>query len=85
VQSATFFREAAGVYRHLANEVLPSLCPALPADRPLEAISSVSTAMSLICLAEAQVSLFQCHLLFALLDIHQRIMDGIFLHNFNRQ
>jgi hypothetical protein len=56
VQSATFFREAAGVYHHLANEVLPSLLPALPADRPLEAISSVSTVMSLICLAESQVS-----------------------------
>ncbi|KAE8100756.1 hypothetical protein FH972_018619 [Carpinus fangiana] len=54
VQSATFFREAAGVYHHLANEVLPSLLPALPADRPLEAISSVSTVMSLICLAESQ-------------------------------
>lgn len=56
VQSATFFREAAGVYHHLANEVLPSLGPALPAERPPEAFSSVSTVMSLICLAEAQVS-----------------------------
>ncbi|KAB1221119.1 BRO1 domain-containing protein BROX [Morella rubra] len=54
VQSATFFREAAGVYHHLANEVLPSLGPSLPAERPPEAISSVSTVMSLICLAEAQ-------------------------------
>ncbi|KAG6625808.1 hypothetical protein I3843_15G003700 [Carya illinoinensis] len=54
VQSATFFREAAGVYHHLANEVLPSLGPALPAERPPEAFSSVSTVMSLICLAEAQ-------------------------------
>ncbi|XP_018823695.2 uncharacterized protein LOC108993285 isoform X2 [Juglans regia] len=54
VQSATFFREAAGVYHHLANEVLPSLGPAFPAERPPEAISSVSTVMSLICLAEAQ-------------------------------
>ncbi|KAF5444479.1 hypothetical protein F2P56_033607 [Juglans regia] len=54
VQSATFFREAAGVYHHLANEVLPSLQHALPAERPPEAVSSVSTIMSLICLAEAQ-------------------------------
>jgi hypothetical protein len=56
VQSATFFREAAGVYHHLAQEVLPSLQPALPAERPPEAIASVSTVMSLICMAGAQVS-----------------------------
>lgn len=56
MQSATLFREAAGVYHHLAHEVLPMLEPALPAERPPEAISSVSTAMSLICMAEAQVS-----------------------------
>uniref|UniRef100_A0A2N9F1H6 BRO1 domain-containing protein n=1 Tax=Fagus sylvatica TaxID=28930 RepID=A0A2N9F1H6_FAGSY len=54
VQSATFFREAAGVYHHLAQEVLPSLEPALPAERPPEAIASVSTVMSLICMAGAQ-------------------------------
>ncbi|KAM3691377.1 hypothetical protein ACJW31_08G010800 [Castanea mollissima] len=54
VQSATLFREAAGVYHHLAHEVLPMLEPALPAERPPEAISSVSTVMSLICMAEAQ-------------------------------
>lgn len=56
VLSATFFREAAGVYHHLAYKVLPSLQHALPAERPPEAVSSVSTIMSLICLAEAQVS-----------------------------
>lgn len=55
VQSATLFREAAGVFLYLSKEVLPSLQPALSAERPPEATSSMSTVMSLICLAEAQV------------------------------
>ncbi|CAK9176222.1 unnamed protein product [Ilex paraguariensis] len=54
VQSATLFRKAAGVYHYLAYEVLPSLQPALAPERPPEATSSVSSVMSLICLAEAQ-------------------------------
>lgn len=54
LKSATLFREASGVYHHLANEVLPSLQPSLPVERPPEVVSSVSTVMSLICLAEAQ-------------------------------
>ncbi|KAJ7954066.1 BRO1 domain-containing protein [Quillaja saponaria] len=54
VQSATFFREAAGVYDHLAREILPHLQPMLPPERPPEALSSLSAAMSLICLADAQ-------------------------------
>ncbi|KAK9276233.1 hypothetical protein L1049_005764 [Liquidambar formosana] len=54
VQSATLFRKAAGVYHYLAHEVLPSLQPALAAEKPPESIPSVSTVMSLICLAEAQ-------------------------------
>ena len=56
VQSATLFREAAGVFQHLANEVFPSLQSAQSVERPPEAIPSMSTVMSLICLAEAQVS-----------------------------
>lgn len=54
VQSATLFREAAGVFLYLSQEVFPSLQPALPAERPPEATSYMSTVMSLICLAEAQ-------------------------------
>ncbi|XP_021910132.1 uncharacterized protein LOC110823936 isoform X1 [Carica papaya] len=54
VQSATLYREAAGIFNHLAHEVIPSLQPALSAERPPEATSSICTVMSLICLAEAQ-------------------------------
>ncbi|GAV59165.1 BRO1 domain-containing protein [Cephalotus follicularis] len=54
VQSATLFREAAGVFHYLACEVLPTLQPALSAETPLETIPSISTVMQLICLAEAQ-------------------------------
>ncbi|KAF2311191.1 hypothetical protein P3X46_031307 [Hevea brasiliensis] len=53
-QSAFIFREAAGVFHYLAHEVLPSLHPAISAERPPEATISVNSAMSLICLAEAQ-------------------------------
>ncbi|KAK6921771.1 BRO1 domain [Dillenia turbinata] len=54
VKAVTIFRKAAGVYRYLAEVVLTFLQPALTAEKPPEAVSSVSTAMSLICLAEAQ-------------------------------
>ncbi|KAL8094389.1 hypothetical protein AgCh_036064 [Apium graveolens] len=55
VQSTTLFRRAAGVYHHLANEVLPSLQPALPLERTPEVTSSVYSVMGLLCLAESQV------------------------------
>jgi len=55
VQSTTIFRQAAGIYHHLAQEVLPPLEPELPPQKPPEALAEVSTIMSLICLAEAQV------------------------------
>ena len=55
VQSSTLFRRAAGVYHYLAHEVLPSLQGVLTPEGPPEATSSVSSVMSLICLAEAQV------------------------------
>ncbi|KVH97618.1 BRO1 domain-containing protein [Cynara cardunculus var. scolymus] len=55
VQSATLFRKAAGVYSYLAHEVLPSLEGALTPEGPPEATSSVSSVMSFICLAEAQI------------------------------
>lgn len=58
VQSATFFREAAGVYQYLAKEILPAIQHCLPSERPPEVIPSTSAVMSLVCLAEAQVSLF---------------------------
>ncbi|GMH01869.1 hypothetical protein Nepgr_003708 [Nepenthes gracilis] len=54
VQSATLLRKAAGVYNYLAWEVLPSLKPMLPPEKPAEATTHVSSALSLICLAEAQ-------------------------------
>ncbi|KAJ0094074.1 hypothetical protein Patl1_16490 [Pistacia atlantica] len=54
VQSAALFREAAGVFQHLSQEVFPSLQTALPAERPPEATSYMSDVMKLICLAEAQ-------------------------------
>ncbi|OAY47339.1 hypothetical protein MANES_06G071400v8 [Manihot esculenta] len=53
-QSAFIYREAAGVFHYLAHEVLPSLHSAISAERPPEATSSVTSAISLICLAEAQ-------------------------------
>ncbi|XVF43008.1 hypothetical protein PTKIN_Ptkin02bG0005800 [Pterospermum kingtungense] len=54
VQSAAIFREAAGVFQYLANEVFSTLQSAQSVERPLEATPSMSTVMSLICLAEAQ-------------------------------
>lgn len=68
MQSATLFREAAGVFHHLAHKVLPILQYSLTAERPPEVVSSVSTVMSLICLAEAQVS------------FHYRIADVFSVH-----
>ncbi|KAE9605672.1 hypothetical protein Lal_00024814 [Lupinus albus] len=56
VQSSTFSRQAAGIYHHLAHDVLPSLQPVLPPEKPSEALAEVSTIMSLICLAEAQAA-----------------------------
>ncbi|XP_057481873.1 uncharacterized protein LOC130768774 isoform X2 [Actinidia eriantha] len=56
VQSATLFRQAAGVYHYLAHEVLPRLQSVLSPERPPEATSSVSSVMGLICLAEAQAA-----------------------------
>lgn len=54
VQSASFLRKAAGVYHHIAQDVLPCLQPASAQERPPEAVISVSAAISLVCLAEAQ-------------------------------
>ncbi|XP_022775815.1 uncharacterized protein LOC111317642 [Durio zibethinus] len=51
VQSAALFKEAAGVFQHLANEGLTSLS----VERPPETTPSMCTVMSLICLTEAQV------------------------------
>ncbi|XP_031387535.1 apoptosis-linked gene 2-interacting protein X 1 [Punica granatum] len=54
VQSATLFREAAGVYLYLSQEVLPSFHSANAGQKPPEATSSVASVMNLICLADAQ-------------------------------
>ncbi|WCJ24580.1 Endosomal targeting BRO1-like domain-containing protein [Euphorbia peplus] len=53
-QSAFIFREAAGVFYYLAHEVLPHIHPATSAEKPPEATPSVTAALSLICLADAQ-------------------------------
>ncbi|KAL9997697.1 putative BRO1 domain-containing protein [Helianthus debilis subsp. tardiflorus] len=55
VQSATLFRKAAGVYQYLGHDVLPFIRAKLSPHGPPEATSSVSSVMSLICLAEAQM------------------------------
>lgn len=55
MRAATLFRRAAGVYHYLAHEVLPSLQGVLTPEGPPEATPSVSSVMTLICLAEAQV------------------------------
>lgn len=54
VQSASVLRKAAGVYQHLAQDVLPCLQPELAPETPPEAVISVSAATALVCLAEAQ-------------------------------
>ncbi|KAI4379160.1 hypothetical protein MLD38_005493 [Melastoma candidum] len=54
VQSTTLFREAAGVYHYLSHDVIPSLQSQTSGQKPPEASSSVTAAMSLMCLAEAQ-------------------------------
>lgn len=54
VEAATLFRKAAGVYQHMAQEVLPALQAVLPPERIPEATTSMATIMSCICLAEAQ-------------------------------
>ncbi|XP_010556378.1 PREDICTED: BRO1 domain-containing protein BROX [Tarenaya hassleriana] len=54
VQSATLYREAAGVFHHLSHEVLPGLQPSLPMEKPAEVIPSVCSSLSLLCLAEGQ-------------------------------
>lgn len=59
VQSATLFRKAAGVYNYSAQELRTNL--SWSQERPPEAIPSVSSIMSLVCLADAQVMNF-CNL-----------------------
>ncbi|KAF5751940.1 pH-response regulator protein palA/RIM20 isoform X2 [Tripterygium wilfordii] len=56
VQSAALFRKAAGIFHYLGHEVLPSFQATLSNDKPPEATPSLSAAMSLICLAEAQAA-----------------------------
>lgn len=59
MQSATIFRKAAGVYQYLAHDVIPSLRPVSETETPPESTVPVSSVMSLICLAEAQVNVYQ--------------------------
>eukprot|EP00252_Welwitschia_mirabilis_P000115 TRINITY_DN10082_c0_g1_i1.p1 TRINITY_DN10082_c0_g1~~TRINITY_DN10082_c0_g1_i1.p1 ORF type:complete len:242 (+),score=61.38 TRINITY_DN10082_c0_g1_i1:251-976(+) len=56
VEAASLYRKAAGVYEHLAQDVLPDLEPKLPMERPPEVMSSTASAMCLICLADAQAA-----------------------------
>ncbi|KAL2610120.1 hypothetical protein R1flu_028693 [Riccia fluitans] len=56
IKAAQLFRQAAGVYQHSAENVLPHLqsVVAVGADRPPEAAVSVARIMNIVCLAEAQ-------------------------------
>lgn len=54
VEAATLFRKAAGVFQHMAQDVLPPLQPMPPSERIPEVSSTMATVMSMICLAEAQ-------------------------------
>lgn len=56
VEAGALFRRASGIFKHLAENVLPPLQPFLPPDRGPEATASMAAVMSTICLAEAQVS-----------------------------
>lgn len=58
MESATLFRKAAGVYSYLAERVLHPLKLSLPKESPVEATSSLSSIMKLVCLADAQVNFF---------------------------
>ena len=53
---ATTLRRAAGVYKHAAEKVLPSLVPELDAERPNELLPSMADCMYRVCLAEAQAA-----------------------------
>ncbi|KAF6260578.1 hypothetical protein COO60DRAFT_1700289 [Scenedesmus sp. NREL 46B-D3] len=52
--AATQLRQAAGVYDHLAEVMLPSLLASLKGDRPAEILPRLSSVMCQLCLAEAQ-------------------------------
>lgn len=58
VQSATLLRKAAGIYQYLAQDVLPCLQTKLSVEMPPECMTKVSSAMNLLCLAEAQVGVY---------------------------
>lgn len=68
VQSATLFREAAGVFHYLSQDGFSPFETAKSTESPPEAKSYLSTVMSFICLAEAQVCL-QAITHFYLLDV----------------
>ncbi|KAL9225780.1 hypothetical protein vseg_001667 [Gypsophila vaccaria] len=53
-RSASLLKKTAGVFNYLSTEVLPSLQHILPPEKPPEVTTDVSSAMSLLCLAEAQ-------------------------------
>ena len=53
---ATILREAAGVYKHAALDVLPPLKHSLGGLRPNELLASMADAMRCVCLAEAQAA-----------------------------
>eukprot|EP00878_Enallax_costatus_P020039 GHUV01021168.1.p1 GENE.GHUV01021168.1~~GHUV01021168.1.p1 ORF type:complete len:229 (+),score=52.28 GHUV01021168.1:1231-1917(+) len=49
-----YLRQAAGVYEHLAEVMLPPLFTSMNGDRPAEILARCNTAMSQLSLAEAQ-------------------------------
>ncbi|CAN8293794.1 unnamed protein product [Cochlearia groenlandica] len=52
--AVTVYREASGVFNHLAHELLPSLQPFLPSGKLPELTSPLCSSLSLLCLAEGQ-------------------------------
>jgi hypothetical protein len=53
---ATLLRQAAGLYKHAAENILPELKDGLKGERPNELLASMAHTMRLICLAEAQAA-----------------------------
>lgn len=85
VQSTSLFRKAAGVYHHIAHEVLPNLQHNLRPEGPPEALTTVSDVFSLICLAEAQVSLYEFQFLFFGRSVHYEFQIFLQLFSFSMQ
>ncbi|KAG7013047.1 palA [Cucurbita argyrosperma subsp. argyrosperma] len=76
VQSATFFREAAGVYQYLAKDILPSIQHCVPSERPPEAVTTMRAE------EKGSISSLLAKLHYGIVDLlnesanHLRILSG---------